>query len=198
MLTEHTTGIAALATPFIGAGRSTLTDELRRARLRGFLDREARERGWWAVMTGEDGSLIETSSNPIHGMQFGYAPDDERKTFARDICTVANKHAHYNGVWSVVWFRKGRRFALVWKDWDGDIQIMADEETPFWKFKNISLDHWSRHCDEMIRVWITTVLKDLNLTSDETVRLAAGETPKVAMVPEALEEQVGGMLEDLS
>lgn len=175
-----------LSLPSVIHASSPLPDPMRGARLRGFLDAEAEEGGWWAVLPTHDGAMRPGFS--------GYIPDEERRDFARTVCAALNKDSHHNGVWAVVWFLGGNRFALVWKDWDGEIQIFADEDTPFDEFKNVSPLHWGKHADEMIKTWMTTMLHSVRPAAAEMAKMA-GDTPIEAMSAKEIHDLLGKTVE---
>lgn len=154
--------------------RSELSNQLRRARLRGFLDRESPEGGWWAVIMDEDMKPHEFWSEEL-----GFVPPELHKQFALRVNEVANRAAHYHGVWCVAWFRHLRRWAIVWKDWDGDIQVFGDDSTDIFKLLALSPEHWAEHCTTMIETWLDKMRFDIAAKPEQQVHLAAGEKPSV-------------------
>lgn len=160
--------------------KSELSNQLRRARLRGFLDRESPEGGWWAVIVDEDMRPQEFWSEDL-----GFKPPELHKRFALSVVEVANRSAHYHGVWCIAWFRGLRRWAIIWKDWDGDIQIFGDDSTDILQLLSLPLDHWAEHCTTMIETWLDKMRVDIAAKPEQQVHLAAGE---VSSVPVSFED----------
>ena len=170
--------MTALATPAIAHGRnSPLSDDLRRARIRGFFDSEAIEGDWWAVMRLENRDLLEASG-------VSYRPDRDIRDWARKVCHALNDEIHFNGVWTIVVFRGGGRWGMGWKDWDGDIQIVGDDEIPVTIVQKVKRQRFVEHGQEMVETWIESVWRSVELRPEQTVKLAAGEKPKVQVVPD--------------
>ncbi len=172
----------SLVAPHIQNGkRSPLPDEHRGARLRAFLDAEAYEGNWWAVIRRQDGTLWEETGR----QDVPYAPPDDYKAWARDVCDKLNDEVHYNGVWVVVIFSGATRWAFVWKDWDGDIQIFGDDDG-LELISRCRITRMLEHADQMILEWMTAVFSNVEVKPEQQVKLAQGEQPTADMVDPAL------------
>jgi len=169
---------------------SSMPDEWRRYRLRGFFEHEAEEGDWWACLQLQNGEIIARCGSGT------YVPAGDRRQWAVDACQVMNRNSHYNGVWSVVWFKGDRRFAFTWKDPDGDIQIFGDEKNLPWRQVHlVSMHHWAEHADTMCQEWADTI-HQLALDPAAQYKLAQGQRPPANPFIPSLQQPVHKLLED--
>jgi len=63
-----------------------------------------------------------------HGEASPVLNDSAHQALARALCQDINRDSAFGGVWAVVWFGGGDKIGLLWRDWNGDIQIFADED----------------------------------------------------------------------
>lgn len=138
---------------------SPLSDVFRVSpRLRGFVDAENDTPGdWWGCIMLRNGA--------IHAATGGaWSPSRDRRAWAEGVCRLVNEGAHQFGAWAVIVYETvlvdptaprdhsmdSQRFAFVWMDEDGDLQIIADEEIP-WRLIELVPDHrWVEHCFHML------------------------------------------------
>lgn len=108
-----------------GDEKCALTNVQRLDGLEEFLDDHLKQP--WAGYLQTDGNCFLPVSGS-HGAASPVLNDPDYQDMAREICQVINRDSGYGGVWAVVWFDGGNKIGLLWRDWDGVIQIFADED----------------------------------------------------------------------
>lgn len=126
----------------------SLTDELLRARVRGWMNLEAGGHDFWIGTHTTEGRWIHCASR-----RDTYAPSSEKRAFAMRVCLHINKQLTMGGAWLCGWLLDGSRFYLLWKDPDGDIQIPIECDKSFAHISEWELDAWSRLCFEALTAW---------------------------------------------
>lgn len=158
----------SLAAPAVVNGpNSPLSDELRRARIREFLNQEAEPQDWWAVIVLRDGETATFTGR-------GFQPSRGIQAWSDDLCRRLNREIHYQGCWTVAWLNDGQTFCTVWKDPDGDIQVIAADNLNWRHLNKVPLEKIVANCDQAIDHWTEQMLDGVDLGL-QTFKLAAGE-----------------------
>lgn len=126
---------------------------------------------WWTAVLLADGKVV-TKSHPET-----YTPPEDRQLFAKHILNFLNRECSHGGAWVVAWIDKGRRFYLLWKDKDGDIQIPIECDQGWWRIKGWDLEAWGEHAEQAWAVW-KEWHDNLEMTGMQTIKLAQGERPR--------------------
>lgn len=142
---------------------------------------------YFAVVTRSNGLV-----HPFATDQFANdPPDDARRGFLQSLCWNLNRNLRHDGAWICAWTHPGlavvqgdgtmsrqpTRFVLLWVDKDGDPQFTVENEEPFWRAGQASLDHWLEEAETGWTTWFHHMRTVPGVTSHETYKKAQGETP---------------------
>lgn len=152
-----------------------VSDQLIEARILEWMMREANGGNWWLLGVTHDGKVIAWDNGA--GVQTGLQPPRDREHYALAVLSALNLELAQGGTWMVAWIDDCRRFYLLWRDADGDIQIPIDCDRSWLRFREWGVDVWLRMAGGAWQQW-TEIQQNLELRPDQTVRLAAGEAPK--------------------
>ncbi len=149
-----------------GGATHSVDEEHLRARVRGWLSIESNWNPWWCCADTPSGKLITADYNLV--------PPIVKQEFARNVMRHLNKTIANNGAWITAWLYNGRRFYMLWKDHDGDIQIPIECDRPFFITRHWSLDDWQKHAVAAIGVW-SEWHKNLDANKGQQRKVAQGE-----------------------
>lgn len=153
------------------------------------LFREARGTAWWALTRRADGRPHTMSSAP-----FAMAADPlpEQQMFAHDMSAALNRHLHHNGRWLVQFSSPDvvplagplgveyRRWALLWMDEHGDIEVSIDNEEPFTWALMAGMHYWMEQAEQGWQLWLRHSRVVPGVTPDQLYKRAQGQRPRGA------------------
>ena len=148
----------------------TLDERWLRARVRGWCDLESGGDNFWLGTYTKSGEWIFCSSS-----RDTWHPNERRVDYARNVVHHLNRHCNNGGAWLGGWFYAGRRFYLLWKDVDGDLQIPIECDKPWIVLRTYDLAHWEKIAHTAIATW-TNWHKNMQYRSGQTKRVAQGES----------------------
>ena len=131
----------------VEAGLHRLRTDWLTARIVDFMFLESHGANWWLTTVTSDGKFLHAGSTP------DYAPDEARQDYAHKVCRYMNKKAHYDGAWLVGWVDDANAFMCVWKDSDGDIQIMIDCIRPWSVVSKWPMGTWAGKAHKSYEYW---------------------------------------------
>jgi len=146
------------------------------ARVRGWMFEEARGAQWWICALQMDGKWRYASfPEPclLH---------NDHREMARKICRFVNKCSSHGGAWLAGWI--GQQFYLLWKDRDGDLQIVEEFPLPMERLKAFEMEDFAEHCEQMIAKW-KEWMYGMEHSRNQRVRLAQGESISAAHAVES-------------
>lgn len=164
----------SLIIPGEGHGKSIhgLDDRLIGARLLGWMVRESNGTNWWIVALAHDGKVVSWDSS---GQNLLVIPKD-RQHFAIRVLSALNADAGEDGLWLVAWFDDCKRFYMLWKDQDGDIQIPIESDISW-----LRLREWSPHdfVKQAAAAFVTWEKwhENMEYGRAQQIKLANGERP---------------------
>jgi len=155
----------------------SLKDEWLQARLWGWFEREETTRAWVCVLR-EGGKWNYWQRGD------GMPPPIDKRTYARTIVSFLNRELHFDGAWVGGWMDEGwKRFYLLWKDRDGDIQFPIDTATDqrWSQFRHWGVDVWGEHAASALSLW-QSAQETLEVRPDQQMKLAQGQTKAEANI----------------
>lgn len=168
--TEHKSALEdkrILLSEDAGGERHTVAEKDLRSRVRGWLILESNWNPFWACADRPDGKLIVT------GYQ-NCLPPIAKQEYARNVMRHLNKTIANNGAWVAAWLYNGRRFYLLWKDHDGDIQIPIECDKPFFIIREWTMDEWFKHATAALGIW-SEFHKNLDAGKGQQKKVAQGD-----------------------
>lgn len=129
------------------SGLHNLKIEWLTARIVDFMMLETRGANWWISTMNTEGKFLH-AANPAD-----YIPDEEHQELAHKICIMMNRKAHYNGAWLVAWVDNSSALMCIWKDEDGDIQIMVDCIKAWSVMSKWPLESWAGKAHKAYEFW---------------------------------------------
>lgn len=154
----------------IAGGTHHLDDKWLSSRLIAWLMLEADSK-CWACMLRTDGVWHywqKTNATP---------PNAHKRNYARSVVRYLNKHLHHDGAWVGAWMDDGwKRFYLLWKDRDGDIQFPIDTagEVRWEELNKWTMEDWGNHATAAFTNW-RCAMEAIGATPDQQVKLAQGQ-----------------------
>ena len=156
----------------IAGGTHNLKDEWLSARLVAwFLENGGAT--CWVCMLRTDGVWHYWMPN-----KKGSPPNAYKRDYARSVVRYLNKHLHFDGAWVGAWMDAGwKRFYLVWKDRDGDIQFPIDTagELSWDEMKSWEMEVWGQHAAQAIEQW-KHAMQAIDARPEQQLKLAQGQT----------------------
>ncbi|MRR49365.1 MAG: hypothetical protein EG825_00380 [Rhodocyclaceae bacterium] len=144
----------------------SLDDAWLGARVRGWMFDEAQGAQWWITALTRDGKWKEASfpeQTALHS---------DNKQLARSVVRHLNTNASHGGAWLAGWI--GAQFYLLWKDRDGDFQLVEEFPISDIRLREFTLDDFAEHAEQM-----HSVRKEWEYNMDygrgQRVNLAQGE-----------------------
>jgi|GEM_PF-3432441 len=156
----------------IVGGTHNLKDEWLSSRLVAWFYTEAGTK-CWACMLRSDGKWHYWQKD--QGMT---PPNAHKRDYARAVVRYLNKHLHFDGAWVGAWMDDGyKRFYLVWKDRDGDIQFPIDTagEVRWDEMNKWGMEVWGNHATQAFQQW-GHAMEAIGATPDQQLKLAQGQT----------------------
>lgn len=150
-----------------GGSRHGVDEKFLRSRVRGWLTLESNFNPFWCCADTAEGKLIVTGDQNC-------IPPIAKQEFARDVMRHLNRSISNDGAWITAWLYNGRRFYMLWKDRDGDIQIPIECDRPFFVIRNWQMDDWFKHATAAVGVW-SEWHKNLDATKSQGKKVAQGE-----------------------
>lgn len=148
-----------------------LPDEWLASRVYPWMLLEANGDTFWICTNLADGRFIHASDN---GFQQPYMPPQKKVHYAQKIVAFLNKQASFGGAWLAGWLFRDRRFYLLWKDEDGDLQIPVECDKPWVAIRNWNVEDWERQAVTAYEAWCQ-VMEDIDVPKDAQVKLAQGQ-----------------------
>jgi hypothetical protein len=145
------------------------------AALIGMLEQEGQGQNWTAWVITYDGNLYV--KRQAHAAPDAVWPSDEKRGFARDLVIRLNREVPYMGAWVVAWFGD-QRWAMLWKDHDGDLQVVIFNDEPWARQKGTPIEKWLADAEAGVRKWVA-VQEGLALKPTQLHKAALGETPRI-------------------
>lgn len=127
---------------------------------------------WWVCGVTADGKVIAWDSTPTQTMPM----TQNRRFFAMQVLARLNARASEGGLWLVAWFDGGRRFYLLWKDQDGDIQIPIEIDVPWFRLREWTPDDFLKMAVASHITW-SNIHRNMEYREGQQIRLAQGELP---------------------
>lgn len=164
---------------FGGAGHA-LPDRMLSAALVAQLEAEAMGDAWMAIVLRQDGKFHYKASP---GAETWDDPDlEEKLDFMRRLVRALNRDAtELGGAWVVALTAKARKFVWIWKDPDGDKNIVLYDDEPWSRIKrencHVDLMHWIDDAVAAMRKWALIHGRLLRVRPEEQYRKALGERP---------------------
>jgi len=158
----------------ISGGTHKLKDEWLSSRLVAWLYAESGAK-CWACMLLSSGKWHYWVKEAEQGIT---PPNSHKRDYARSVVRYLNKHLHFDGAWVGGWMDDGwKRFYLVWKDKDGDIQFPIDTagEVRWNDLKDWPMDVWGNHATQAFEQWCHA-METIGATPDQQLKLAQGQT----------------------
>lgn len=137
------------------------------ARMVAWMFDEAQGAMWWLCALTCDGVYRYASHNNMH------QPPEDMQQYARNVCRYINKVANHGGAWFTAWF-DDRRFYLLWKDRDGDIQIPIECDLGWESIKDWKAEDWAEQAEQAHAQWMDFHSK-IEYGAGQQVCLAQGE-----------------------
>lgn len=150
-----------------GGARHGVEEKDLRSRVRGWLILESNWNPFWCCADRPDGKLI------VSGYQ-NCIPPIAKQEFARDVMRHLNRTIANQGAWIVAWLYNGRRFYMLWKDKDGDIQVPIECDRPFFVLRTWNMDDFNRHAVAALGVW-SEWHRNLDASKSQGKKVAQGE-----------------------
>jgi hypothetical protein len=127
---------------------------------------EAKGSQWWICALTVDGKWKEAAfpeAVNLHG---------DNKQLARSVVRHLNAQCGHGGAWLAGWI--GAQFYLLWKDSDGDLQLVEEFPVPNERLVQFTLDDFAEHAEQMHAVrreWT----HNMDLSTAQQVKLAQGQ-----------------------
>lgn len=157
----------------IAGGTHKLKDEWLSSRLVAWFLAEA-ESKCWVCMLRTDGVWHYWMKDPGTVSQ----PNAYKRDYARSVVRYLNKHLHMDGAWVGGWMDDGfKRFYLLWKDKDGDIQFPIDTsgEVRWSDLRNWAMEDWGNHATQAFQQW-KCAMETVDAQPHQQLKLAQGQT----------------------
>lgn len=120
---------------------------------------------WWITTATDSGKWLHANYPQA------YFPKDHRRSYAQNICAHLNLHANYGGAWLVGWAIDAKKLIYIWKDQEGDIQLIGDCERPWWVIREWPLTGWENQAHAAYAQWYEH-MEVLDRKNDQKVNLA--------------------------
>jgi hypothetical protein len=163
-----------------GIGKSVhgLEDRLIGARLLGWMVRESAGCNWWICGLTHDGKII-TWDSTAQAASLDKALDVPRdKVHFATQALSALVEVGDDGTWLVAWIDNCKRFYLLWKDEDGDIQIPIEIDCigGWLKLREWQPRHFVEHATTAMATW-KEIHKRMEYGAGQQIKLAKGDKP---------------------
>ena len=148
----------------------SLRDEWLMARLSAWFNVDVESPKVWIAVLHEGGKWFYWSKS-------GGQPPVDKRDYARRVVSFLNKECHHDGAWLGGWTDEGfKRFYLLFKDRDGDIQFPIDTATelPWRELRRWALEDWGNLATGAFEQYVAAI-KALELTEGQAVKLAQGQ-----------------------
>jgi len=126
---------------------------------------------WMAVLHG-DGEWFYWTKYP------GEIPPRVKRNYTRDVLEYLNREAHFDGGWIGGFTHEHwPHFYLMWKDSDGDIQLVIDSaatRTAWPEIQRWEPTDWAGHASQAYLQW-AELQEPIQLIGGQTVKHAQGE-----------------------
>lgn len=152
-------------------GTHGLPTEWLTKRVVGWMFDEAKGSPWWICALTRDGEFKVSSHCGT-----GTGPLVSYQDYAKRVLWHLNRHCHHGGAWLVGWIDNGRRFYLLFKDADGDIQIPIDCDKRWEEIKEWSPDDWAEQAEQAYAIW-AEFHRSIEYQRGQQIKLAQGEKP---------------------
>jgi hypothetical protein len=158
-----------------------LADPLLAAQLHTMILEESDGTPWWALILRQDGQLHKAADPRIcrtDNQDGVIPPGGDKQRFARDLVVELNRRAAYDGAWVVFWCEGAdhwARLAYLWKDRDGDKQVLCDTDDVWPRVRAAGVDKWVEDGDAAVRKWHLVFNKALAVHPDQQFRKALGQ-----------------------
>lgn len=126
-----------------------IDDRVIGARLLGWMVRECGAANWWICGLTKDGKVLAWDST---GQGTLFIPKD-RQHFAMRVLSALAHEASEGGLWLVAWIDDGKRFYLLWKDEDGDIQIPIEIDVGWLRLREWPMQEFVDQAATAFQVW---------------------------------------------
>ena len=147
-----------------------LPEDWLRARVVGWMNAEGvqnfQKTWWWILAITGEGQVRTAQSDPER------APTLLSQDMARRICVYINRECAHGGAWLVGYF--GEMLYLLWKDWDGDIQIPIEVPKPLHMLLGWSMNDFAEHCEQAVSRWVE-FHKNMDYGRNQQKKVAQGE-----------------------
>ncbi len=157
----------------IGKAMHSVKDELIGARLLGWMVRESNGANWWVAGVAGDGRLLAWDSSA----QGHIEPPKEKKYYAIRVITALHQLGELPGTWLVGWLDDCKRFYLLYKDQDGDIQIPIECDKSWLVIREWEMDTWVKMAVGAYGQWLE-FHENMEYSKGQKIMLAAGQKPK--------------------
>lgn len=147
------------------------------ASLAAMLEQEGQGQNWLAWILTYDGTLY-VKQRPIAALD-PTLPDEEKRDFARKLCIRLNREVPYMGAWVVAWYGD-RRWTMIWKDHDGDKQVVIFNDEPWARQKGTPIEKWLADAQAGVLKWVA-IQQGLAVRPEQTHKAALGETPRIIL-----------------
>lgn len=153
-----------------------LDDRLIGARMLGWMLSEANGTNWWICGLLKDGKIVawDSTAKATDDKQNLKIPK-ERELFAINVMSALVEVAE-GGTWLCAWFDDCKRFYLLWKDEDGDIQIPIECDQSWLRLSTWKPDDFCRHAAHAHATWLN-LHKNMEYGAGQQIKLAKGEKP---------------------
>lgn len=106
-------------------------------------------------------------------------PFVHQDVFARELCELLNREVWRDGQWLVVWAKPGwnskpRKLTMAWKDQDGDVPFVVEDEHDPIVIQAWGKDRLVEMAENAYQAWQAHE-KDVGITPDQKIKAAQGE-----------------------
>ena len=170
--------MSGILLPGSGFGKSVhgLDDRLIGARLLGWMVRESAGTNWWICGLTHDGKIIAWDSTAQAASLDTALDIGKHKThFAVQVLSALAEVGN-DGTWLVAWFDNCKRFYLLWKDADGDIQIPIEIDVSWLRLREWKAHHFVEHATTAMATW-QKIHDNMEYGAGQQKFLAKGDKP---------------------
>ena len=168
--------MSELILPGEGFGKSVhgLDDRLIGARLLGWMTLEANGANWWVCGLLKDGKVIawDSTAQATNKVLRLPLPLDRQHFAVRALSGLVE--IGEGGTWLCAWFDNGKRFYMLWKDEDGDIQIPIEVDVGWVRLREWSAGDLVRLASQSFKTW-AEIHKNMEYRKGQQIKLAKGE-----------------------
>lgn len=166
--------MSGLIIPGEGFGKSVhgIDDRVIGARLLGWMVRECGTANWWISGLTKDGKILAWDSTGLGTLQI---PKD-RQHFAVRVMSALAREASEGGLWLTAWIDDGKRFYLLWKDEDGDIQIPIEIDVAWLRLREWPMQEFIDQAAGAFKLW-EEFHANMDYSRSQKIMLAKGDRP---------------------